>query len=220
MFFHWNNKMAKESICQSHENQKVSPSKKEIPLRKNTANFKRYEKYIMCFLIILFSVFTIGISQEKVILADQVNDLVNPQPGKESPVDSIQLLSDTPPSNLQPYGELYQLFKYNSYYTNAHREKTVNEMKGKVVNWSLPVEEVDRDRDGYIVKTSENVGPWSWLFGKNVVKTEIRLLPRVSQDREYIENIKTGDMITFKGKIIGASAFRRIEINPAVLILK
>jgi hypothetical protein len=204
------------TICQSFENPEVSPRKKETPMKNNTSNSKKYEKFVISFLIILFSIYFIGVFHARLSLAAPIE---NP-PGTEAPVDPLQALLNAPVSNLEPHGELYQIYQYNGGYTNARREKTASEVKGKVVVWSLPVEEIDRYGDGYIVKTSETVGFWSWLFGKGVIKSEIRLLLRNSAEKEYIQSLKTSDMITFKGKITGVSSMGRIEINPAVLILK
>lgn len=136
------------------------------------------------------------------------------QPPK--PFDPLQVLFDTEPSNLQPDGNLYELFRYGGDYTDLQRENKMMEIKGTIVKWSLPVYEVRQNDNEYIVTTSVAIG--NWLFVKSVVGTEIHLLPRDNSEREYIERLKTGDKISFKGRIKGLSLPRAIEIDPAIIV--
>lgn len=132
------------------------------------------------------------------------------------PPDPLQVLSETPPSNLEPGGELYEVFRYGTDHTDVQRENKEREITGLIVQWSLPVYEVYRKDYGYKITTSGAAGT---IFDpKLYVSTEIHIQPRNSSEVSYIESLKTGDMITFKGKISGVGSFRYIVIDPCILV--
>lgn len=130
--------------------------------------------------------------------------------------DPLQILSDSEPSDLQPDGDLHKIFKYGGDSTDSQRYNKLMEIKGAIVQWSLLVYNIRLNDDEYIVITSVKIG--SWLFGKSVVGTEIHLSPRDGSERKFVEKLRAGDKITFKGRIRGLSLPRAIEINPAILV--
>jgi len=133
------------------------------------------------------------------------------------PPDPIQVLSETPPSDLQPEGELYEMYILGSDYTDVQRENKEREITGEIVQWTLPVYEVHRKDYGYEISTSRSKGD---LFNtRHYVSTECHLSPRSSSERQYIESLKTGDMVEIKGKIKGVTTFidRWIVIDPCIL---
>lgn len=119
-------------------------------------------------------------------------------------------------AKISPTGKLAATFKLDSKYTDLQRDKTEKEITGKVIQWTLPVYEVSKSGDGYRIQTS---GDDALFFGKPMVGTFITIYPRDDNEKQYIENLKTGNKITFKGKITGTS-MRNIVVNPALLISK
>lgn len=109
-------------------------------------------------------------------------------------------------ATLSPTGELAAMFNLMSDNTDLQRENKLKEIKGKVVEWSLTVYEVEKDGDGYTVQTKAG----------NDVGTFIHISPRNEQDRATIEALKTGSRISIKG-IIKDDLMRNLVIKPAIL---
>lgn len=130
--------------------------------------------------------------------------------------DPIAELVDGQPSDLRPEGELSALFALGSKNTDLQRENVLKEIKGQIVQWRLPVYEVSRSGSGYKIQTKSTVkiGP----FGEDLLGTFVYISPRNDQERRAIEALKTDDAISFKGRISG-SAFRSLEIKPAILFV-
>lgn len=117
-------------------------------------------------------------------------------------------LSSSTYSSLSPYGRLADIFNIGSDYTDLQREDTLKEIKGQVVQWTLPAYEIHRDGDVYTI---------SVLPGKNVGCSVVIFNPD-TQQLSRLKSIKTGENITFKGYIKGIS-MRHIIISPAMLVL-
>ncbi len=130
----------------------------------------------------------------------------------ESPID--KLAKDTP-SNLSPYGELAEMFNFGSKNTDLQRENKLKEITGKVVQWQLPVYEVKSSGNGYRIQTNTSVKIGN---SNSPVGTFIKVTARNETEKRFIETIKTGDTVTFKG-IIKDTTMRNIEIEPAILVL-
>ena len=91
------------------------------------------------------------------------------------------------------------------------RDAKEKELSGKIVEWKLPVYEVDisnKDRKIYKIQTSSQGG---------VVGAFVYIHAMDNEDESIIAALKTGNTIHFKGKIKNFS-FRSINIDPAVLI--
>lgn len=111
--------------------------------------------------------------------------------------------------DISPSGTLRDLFSFGSKYTDIQRDNAEKEMKGKIVQWTLPVYEVSKlDEDRYRVQTQSN---------GTYVDTFIKLYTRNAEERAYMEGLQTDDPISFKGRIVGTS-MRSIDIEPAILI--
>ena len=96
-----------------------------------------------------------------------------------------------------------------SKHTDIQRENKEKEITGKIVQWSLPVYEVNKPNDKYYrIQTS----------GSNHVGTFVKIYPRNNEEKQYIEELQTGNIISFKGKIIGTTTMRNIDIAPAILM--
>ena len=142
---------------------------------------------------------------------------------------SVGSLEKEAPSDLKPYGELAEMFKIGSDNTDIQREKKLKEITGKVVQWKLPVYEVRSAGNGYRIQTSGEKTDVNAIlrnarFGfvapppANPVSTIISISARNEKEKQFIEALKTGDSITFKGVIKDVS-MRILEIEPAILIL-
>lgn len=128
----------------------------------------------------------------------------------------LEILERAPPSPLSPSGELAQIFSFGGKHTDLQRENKTAEIKGKIVQWKLPVYDIRKDGDLYRVQTQ---GSQLAFFSTDnlTVGTFINILPRNIAEVRLLEALVTGDMISFKGVISGVS-MRSLEINPAILI--
>ncbi len=134
------------------------------------------------------------------------------QPSKEEraakQTQIISELESATAADISPQGELAKAFSFNSEYTNVQRENLENDIKGKIVQWTLPLYEVKKNDSGYTLQTSDT---------NNTVGVFARVHIREESERDYIESLKTGASITLKGKITG-TFLRNIELKPAIVI--
>lgn len=125
-------------------------------------------------------------------------------------------IASAPTANISPTGEIAAIFKLNSEYTDLQRDDKRNEIRGQIVQWTLPVYEVRRSNNAYRVQTSRDEA----LFGGTPrVGAFITLHARNDAETAYIESLKTGDMLTFKGRITGTT-LRNIDVSPAIVIIR
>lgn len=129
-------------------------------------------------------------------------------------VDPISLLENEIPEQINPQGELGEMFSFGSTNTDIQRDNKINEIKGKVISWSLPVFEVNKDGTEYRIQTSGVTNE----SGNKIVGTFIYITPKNQDEKTIIEGLKTGDYISFKGRIKDVS-MRNLEISPAVLLM-
>ncbi len=129
--------------------------------------------------------------------------------------DPIAQLASTQPADLKADGELSEIFTFDSKYTDLQRDNKAKEIIGKVVQWQLPVYEVSKSGDGYKVQTQSQIGFGG--FARNFVGTFVYITPRTDEDRHIIEGLKTGDIISFKGRINGTS-LRSLTVKPAIIV--
>ena len=126
--------------------------------------------------------------------------------------EQLRLLETAQVSDIQPYGELADMFNLMSDFTDIQRDNKRAELDGAVVEWSLPVFEVSRSGDFYRIQTSSGRAG-----GRNYVGTFVEVYPRNDNERNAIEGLKTGDFVTVRGYIDGTS-MRNIRIRPAIYI--
>ncbi len=121
------------------------------------------------------------------------------------------------PVALSPTGDLAEMFTLFSENTDLQRQLKLKEILGKVVEWQLPVYEVRQEGNTYLIQTSPT------LKGDNLrekhVGVFIHITPQDESDRRFIENLKTGHLIKFKGVIEGAT-MRNLDIKPAILVME
>lgn len=120
----------------------------------------------------------------------------------------VEEVANATAENISPKGELATMFSFGSKFTDVQRENMEKSLKGKIVQWQLPIYEVKKRGDGYKIQTANR---------NETVGTFIQLRPRNEKDTSFIESLKEGDLITVKGKITGVS-MRHIDIADGILI--
>ena len=130
---------------------------------------------------------------------------------KETLEQLLAEMTTATPSSLSPTGELAGMFSLMSDHTDLQRDNKEKEITGKIVDWTLPVYEVQKksdDRgDQYRIQTSSG----------SSVGTFVNLWSRSESEKSRIESLKTGDLIRIKGRISG-TLMRNISIDDAVLM--
>jgi hypothetical protein len=129
-------------------------------------------------------------------------------------LDPLAELEKEVVSDLRPQGELASMFAFGSNNTDLQRDNKLKEIIGKVVQWQLPVYDVKQSGNGYVIQTQTNLG----ILEPNIVGTFIYITPRNNQDKKIIEELKTGDIVSFKGRITD-STMRNLDIKPAIFVL-
>lgn len=125
--------------------------------------------------------------------------------GKSTGVSDVKLAS-APVSSLAPTGDIAETFSFLSPATQIQRDEKERAIKGKIVEWKLPVYNVS-ERNGFIVIQTKSrpdiVGTFCYVKASDAIK-------------RYVLSLRENDLITCKGEIAG-TAMRNIEIRPAIL---
>ena len=164
---------------------------------------------IYCILSLIFAFQFVGVGGNS--LLEEFNLIAgedkNSSPATSSSTTTTEL-SNASYSSLSPYGTLANVFNIGSDFTDLQREETLKEIKGQIVQWTLPAYEVDRDGKVYTITVlpGNNVGCYIVISNPD------------SQQLSRLKSIKTGENITFKGYIKGIR-MRNIIISPAMLVL-
>ena len=117
--------------------------------------------------------------------------------------------AQAPNTSLASDGELKDIFAMGSDNTDLQREEKEKEIKGEVVQWTLPVYEVDKLAEGkFKIQTAS---------GKGHVATFCYINADADDEIAKISALKTGDMVTVKGKIEGIF-MRSIKLDPCFLV--
>lgn len=141
-------------------------------------------------------------------------DQTSPPPAKV-PLSADEKVENAMPSKVLPSGDLAEIFRYGSDFTDLQRELKLKELLGELVEWRLPVYDVRQTGDKYTIQTGSRFK--GNLSERRVIGTFLRISPRGEIDKNYIEHLKTGDIITVKG-LVKDSSLRNLEISPAILI--
>lgn len=128
-------------------------------------------------------------------------------PGK-TVEERLQETRSAQASGLSPRGELDEMFSMMSDYTDIQRDNKESEITGQVVEWSLPVYDVNKRSEGkYRIQTS----------GGGAVGTFITLYTTSASEAQTVEALQTDDYVNVKGRITGTS-MRNIDIEDAILV--
>jgi hypothetical protein len=78
--------------------------------------------------------------------------------GAKKEEEKLKALLTATPSDLKPTGDLADIFNLNSDHTDLQRDNKENEIKGKIVDWTLTVYEVSKSgKDTYRIQTKSDV---------------------------------------------------------------
>ncbi len=128
---------------------------------------------------------------------------------------TLENIKNTQPSDISSTGELQEMFKVDSTYTDSQRDGASEEITGEIVQWNLPVYEINKLDEGYKIQTSgKGTSP---MWDKPMVEAFVTVYPRSTEEISFIENLQRGDKISFKGEIKG-TLLRKIIINPSILV--
>ena len=134
------------------------------------------------------------------------NAIINPGKTLE---ERLQETRDAQASDLSPRGELSEMFSVMGDYTDIQRDNKEKEITGQIVQWRLPVFDVNKKSEGkYRVQTSGS---------NSAVGAFVDIYTTSPKEQQQVEALKTGDFVSFKGKIEG-TFMRNIEIEDAVLV--
>jgi hypothetical protein len=122
-------------------------------------------------------------------------------------LDSMKLIADAAVDQINT-AELAAVFNNKQSPNDPATQNKVKEITGKIVQWDLEVFVSTKSVDSYQMVTKSTAA---------VPGTLVRLYPRNSQEKQYLETIKPGDQITIKGRISGFQQ-GRLKIDPAVVI--
>lgn len=122
-------------------------------------------------------------------------------------------------SNYDPTGLLKEMYKGPSRYTNLQRKNKLKELAGKIILWRVPVYEISPDAEFNIFDGEKETNRYRIRVTSNdYVGCEILLFTRNDEERNYLNSLKTGDMITIKGVLTGKTTLTRsLQIEPAIL---
>jgi len=104
--------------------------------------------------------------------------------------------------------ELAPIFNPNSEFTDVQRDNKEKEITGRIVQWTVPIYDVNKTDVGYRIQTSTTAF---------TVGAFVTVIPQNDEESQLIEGLKEDDRISFKGRITGVTFTRDIEIKPAVL---
>ncbi|RBQ26355.1 hypothetical protein [Arcobacter sp. CECT 9188] len=134
---------------------------------------------------------------------------------EEKNLQKLEVIKTAKIDKISPSGELYQIYSFGSNYTDLQRDNMTKDLKDKIVQWTLPVFEVNKLAENkYKIQTNSGT-----TFGTRYVGTFTVVYTQNENEVQFIENLKTGSNITIKG-IINDTFMRHIEIEPAILILE
>lgn len=123
--------------------------------------------------------------------------------------DPITQLANAQPADIDPVA-LGKLFALGSDNTDVQRDAAFQQVKGKVVQWTLEVYDVHKDGD-----TNFKIQTQAGQDGN--AETFAYITPRNDADRQTIMALKTGDKITIKG-VITDTTMRNFDLQPAILV--
>jgi hypothetical protein len=128
--------------------------------------------------------------------------------GGDNKEETAKLSSAQVDAGVNP-AELADLFTIGSKGTDIQRDMKEKEITGKTIEWKgLEVYEVSKSGACFRIQTSSKAGVFPGTF--------VKACPPEGGDEAMIVGLKTGDLITVKGKIDGIS-MRNVEIEPAVV---
>lgn len=168
-------------------------------LTEKQDNSNQYKILLWCGIIFVVIVFIAVLSDNK------KNTAVNNDSTSAKQNVSTQVVVS---SDIYPHGELAEMFEIGSRYTELQRETKLNELKGKTVEWNLPLYEIRKDGSKYQIST----------INDNFVNCIIYITAKTEEDVRILHALKTGDVINFRGTFTGKTFLRSLILDNAVLL--
>lgn len=127
--------------------------------------------------------------------------------GTSDRVNTVALKSAQAVS-LKPTDELVSALSIFSSYTDVEKDRIKDEMRGKIVQWTLPVWNVSKSGDdGYIIQTSSSAG----------IGTFCKVEPADHDQAKIITMLRAGSPVTCKGAVSGFT-LGSVNISPAIVV--
>ena len=165
-------------------------------------------KYFYFLFAILIAIYAFSDKKDESIVNSTVQPVKAP-PLKKSEIDL--LVETTPELSVLPTGEIAEIFRVMSDYTDIQRSNKLKELKNKTIVWNLTVYNINKAGKKYVIQT-EPKG-----IKQEEVSTIITLTPTNENQIPMIESLKTGEKIKIKGVLTGESTMRALEISPAII---
>lgn len=114
---------------------------------------------------------------------------------------------DGNPSSYDPPAELVDALSFMSDLTDIQKDSIKDSHRGKLVQWTLPVWDVSRRDEGYVIQTSSSAKAAVFCNVKSASPEEL----------DYVKRLKEGDMITCKG-IVDGYTLGNVNLSPAEVV--
>ncbi len=154
---------------------------------------------------------------QKAILAVLVIGIISyaMTPSKEDVQAEINLVADSQPLVLNPTGELAELFAVMSDRTDIQRDNKLAELKGKVVLFKLPVNDIRKSGEKYKISTQSIIPKTT----KKILSVYGEIYPRSDAEKQRLESASSGEYIQIQGRITGNTTMRKLELDPIIVVL-
>jgi hypothetical protein len=121
-------------------------------------------------------------------------------------VDTSEIKTNQAASTL-PSAELVSALSWMSDLTSVEKDRIKDGMRGKLVQWRMPVFNVTKDGEGaYVVQTDSSAGIGAFCR-----------VARDDPDQSFVKNLKAGQLVTCKG-IVSGYTLGNVNINPALVM--
>ena len=192
---HKEEKMTKLIQCKACEKE-MAKSAKKCPHCGHSSKMKFWQKAILG--IMAFGIIAYAMT-----------------PSKEEIQNEINLVANSQPLILNPIGEMAELFAPVSDRTDIQRQNKLDELKGKVVLFKLPVNDIRKSGDKYRISTQSLIPKTT----KKILSIYGEIYPRNDAEKQRLESVSSGEYIQIQGRITGNTTMRKLELDPAILIL-
>jgi hypothetical protein len=123
------------------------------------------------------------------------------------PVDSTEV-KNAEVASTEPPPELIDALSWTSGLTSIEKDRIKDGMRGKVVQWTMPVWDVKLDGDdNYVVQTDSSLGIGAFCK-----------VTRGDQSQAFVKELKAGQLVTCKGTVSGYT-LGNVNISPSILSL-
>lgn len=111
------------------------------------------------------------------------------------------------PSSTSPPADLADALSFFSNLTQVKKDEIKDSYRGKLVQWTLPVWEVSKRDDKFVIQTS----------GSEAIAIFCSVQPDSEAEAARVRELDAGDMVTCKGVVTGYT-LGNVNLSPAMLI--